>query len=264
MMINKRLIGLCKESKKYIIYTVIANWIGILCNIFIILLIGGFITKISMGETLNISDKGDIFSALQEFKITNSISLLSAILIIIGLLGLRYLGNIFYGKYSYLASAEARVTLREIIYKKLLKIGTGYTDIESTSAIVQVAVEGIEALEIYFGKYLPQLFYAMLAPLTLFIFMCFISPKVAIVFILSVPLIPISIIAIMKIAKKILKEYWNSYANLGDTFLENLQGLTTLKVFHIDEEIHRQMNEEAETFRKITMKVLSMQLNSIN
>lgn len=264
MMVNKRLIGLCKESKRYIIFTVIANWIVILCNIFIILLIGRFITRVSLGDTLNISGKKYIISALLEFKVTNNISLLSAMIIIIGLLGLRYLGNILYGKYSYLASAEARVTLRDVIYKKLLKIGTRYTDIESTSAIVQVAVEGVEALEIYFGKYLPQLFYSMLAPLTLFIVMCFISYKVAIVFILSVPLIPISIIAIMKIAKRILKEYWNSYANLGDTFLDNLQGLTTLKVFNMDEEIHRQMNEEAETFRKITMKVLSMQLNSIN
>ena len=169
-----------------------------------------------------------------------------------------------YGKLSYLASDSVRVNLRELIYKKLLKLGVGYNKVQSTSTIVQMTVEGVEALEIYFGRYLPQFFYSMLAPITLFVFISFISIKSAVVFIVCVPLIPLSIIAIMKIAKKILKEYWNSYANLGDTFLENLQGLTTLKVFDIDEERHRKMNEEAEGFRKITMKVLSMQLNSIN
>ena len=104
----------------------------------------------------------------------------------------------------------------------------------------------------------------MLAPITLFIFISFISLKAALVFIVCVPLIPLSIIAIMKIAKRILKAYWKNYSNLGGRFLENLQGLTTLKVFNLDEEKHEQMNNEAERFRRITMKVLSMQLNSIN
>ena len=129
---------------------------------------------------------------------------------------------------------------------------------------MQLSIEGIEQLEIYFGKYIPQFFYSLLAPLTLFVVISFISWKAALVFMLCVPLIPLSIIAIMKIAKRILKEYWNNYANLGDTFLENLQGLTTLKVFAQDEQKHIEMNEEAENFRRITMKVLSMQLNSIN
>ena len=246
-MINKRLINLCKDSKKYIMLAVISNWVAIICNILIVFIIGNFINKIYSGNNnLNLS------------------SYLKEIIIIVILLSIRYLSNILYGKFSYLASANSRVTLRELIYKKLLKLGVGYTNVQSTSTVVQVSVEGIEALEVYFGRYLPQFFYAVIAPITLFIFISFISVKTAIVFILCVPLIPISIIAIMKIAKKILKNYWNSYANLGDTFLENLQGLTTLKVFNIDEERHKKMNEEAESFRKITMKVLGMQLNSIN
>ncbi|MBP8313701.1 ABC transporter ATP-binding protein/permease, partial [Clostridium neonatale] len=156
------------------------------------------------------------------------------------------------------------VTLRELIYKKLLRLGPGYSNVESTAAVVQMSIEGVEQLEIYFGKYLPQFFYSMLAPITLFIFISFISLKAALVFIVCVPLIPLSIIAIMKIAKRILKAYWKNYSNLGGRFLENLQGLTTLKVFNLDEEKHEQMNSEAERFRRITMKVLSMQLNSIN
>lgn len=261
MMINKRLINLCKDSKKYIALTVLVNWISVLCNIVTIILIGQFINKIYIGERLNVSD--NIFSAMMSFSVWGNISLLTAIVIIAILLAVRYSCNILYAKFSNAASANARVTLRELIYKKLLKLGTGYTSVESTSAVVQVSVEGIEQLEIYFGKYLSQFFYALLVPVTLFIFMSFISVKAALVFILCVPLIPVSIIAIMKIAKRILKEYWGSYADLGGTFLENLQGLTTLKVFNIDEERHEKMNVEAERFRKITMKVLSMQLNSI-
>ena len=262
MMINKRLINLCKESKKYIALTILVNWISVLCNIVTIILIGQFINKIYVGQRLNINGN-NILNAMMEFNVWGKISLLAAIVIIAILLSIIYSCNILYAKFSNAASANARVTLRELIYKKLLKLGTGYTSVESTSAVVQVSVEGIEQLEIYFGKYLSQFFYALLVPVTLFIFMSFISFKAALIFILCVPLIPISIIAIMKIAKRILKDYWKSYSDLGGTFLENLQGLTTLKVFNIDEERHEKMNIEAEKFRKITMKVLSMQLNSI-
>ncbi|EDT75560.1 ABC transporter ATP-binding protein/permease [Clostridium butyricum] len=264
MMINKRLIGICSESKKYIALTVLTSWISIICNILIILMVGQFINKVYTVRGLLVNLEIDKLSTLLKFKVNENLSLAGTISIIAVLLIIRYFSNIMYGKLSYLASASVRVNLRELIYKKLLKLGVGYNKVQSTSTIVQMTVEGVEALEIYFGRYLPQFFYSMLAPITLFVFISFISIKSAVVFIVCVPLIPLSIIAIMKIAKKILKEYWNSYANLGDTFLENLQGLTTLKVFDIDEERHRKMNEEAEGFRKITMKVLSMQLNSIN
>ncbi|WP_195980013.1 ABC transporter ATP-binding protein/permease [Clostridium butyricum] len=264
MMINKRLIGICSESKKYIALTVLTSWISIICNILIILMVGQFINKVYTVRGLLVNLEIDKLSTLLKFKVNENLSLAGTIVIIAVLLIIRYFSNIMYGKLSYLASASVRVNLRELIYKKLLKLGVGYNKVQSTSTIVQMTVEGVEALEIYFGRYLPQFFYSMLAPITLFVFISFISIKSAVVFIVCVPLIPLSIIAIMKIAKKILKEYWNSYANLGDTFLENLQGLTTLKVFDIDEERHRKMNEEAEGFRKITMKVLSMQLNSIN
>ena len=264
MMINKRLIGICSESKKYIALTVLTSWISIICNILIILMVGQFINKVYAVRGLLVNLEIDNLSTLLKFKVSENLSLAGTIAIIAVLLIIRYFSNIMYGKLSYLASDSVRVNLRELIYKKLLKLGVGYNKVQSTSTIVQMTVEGVEALEIYFGRYLPQFFYSMLAPITLFVFISFISIKSAVVFIVCVPLIPLSIIAIMKIAKKILKEYWNSYANLGDTFLENLQGLTTLKVFDIDEERHRKMNEEAEGFRKITMKVLSMQLNSIN
>ncbi|WP_195573264.1 ABC transporter ATP-binding protein/permease [Clostridium paraputrificum] len=244
MMINKRLINYCEESKKYIVLTVLANWISLLCNIGIILIVGDFIGKLFTGDSLG-----------------NNILRL----IILGMLILiRIAANLSYGHFSHKASEGVKVKLRDGIFGKLTRIGLNYNKVTSTSSVVQVAVEGVEQLEVYFGRYLPQFFYALLAPITLFILFSFISLKAAIVFLVCVPLIPVSIIAIMKIAKRILKDYWNNYANLGDTFLENLQGLTTLKVFNIDEERHKKMNDEAENFRRITMKVLSMQLNSIN
>lgn len=243
MMIDKRLINLCDDSKKYIALTVLMNWISIICNISIIFIIGKSIDLIYKKQSIPLS--------------------LYIPIVILALI-FRFTSNLYYGKFSYLSSAKARVTLRELIYKKLVSLGSNYSSLISTSSIVQVAIDGVEALEIYFGKYLPQLFYSLLAPITLFIALSFIYFKAALVLILCVPLIPLSIIAIMKIAKKILKNYWNVYMNLGDTFLENLQGLTTLKVFDRDEEHHADMNKAAENFRKITMKVLSMQLNSIN
>ena len=126
-----------------------------------------------------------------------------------------------------------------------------------------MAVEGVEQLETYFGAYLPQFFYAVLAPLTLFAYLCFINVPSALVLLVCVPLIPISIAAVQTWAKKLLSKYWGQYTALGDTFLENLQGLTTLKIYQSDSFKNEEMNREAEKFRKITMKVLGMQLNSI-
>lgn len=242
MMINKRLISLCEESKKFIGLTVLMNWIALLCNIMIILFVGNFINSILHRTPI----KG------------------ANMLYLIGLLAIRFTSNLLYGKFSALASEHTKTKLRESVYKKLLKLGIGYGQVGSTASLVQVMVEGVEQLEIYFGRYLPQLIYALLAPITLFVVVMTISWKAATVLLICVPLIPVSIIAIMKFAKRILKKYWNSYANLGGTFLENLQGLTTLKVFDQDEQYHQKMNEEAENFRVMTMKVLSMQRNSIN
>ncbi|MBC6003446.1 ABC transporter ATP-binding protein/permease [Paeniclostridium sp. NSJ-45] len=242
-MINKRLLSLSKESQKYVYLTVLMNWISIICNIGIVLFVGNIIDKLHNND-LN-------------FNTGVYVLYLGSLILI------RFVCNYMSGRFSYYSSANVRTSIRESIYKKLLKLGVNYNDTISTSSIVQIAVDGVEALEIYFGRYLPQLFYSLLAPLTLFLVIAPISFKAAIVLLICVPLIPISIAAVMKFAKKLLSKYWGIYTNLGDSFLENLQGLTTLKIFDLDEEKNQEMNKEAETFRNITMKVLSMQLNSI-
>ena len=242
-MFNKRLLSICDSSKKWIGLTVLMNWISIICNIALILFIGTTVDKLMNGNL--------------------NLNMVSTSLFIIAMLSIRFIANFMSTKFSLHSSSEVKKTLRSTIYEKLLSLGVNYTETISTSSTVQIAVDGVEQLEIYFGRFMPQLFYSLLAPLTLFAVMSFISFKTAIVLLICVPLIPMTIMAVMKIAKKLLSKYWGVYTDLGDSFLENLQGLTTLKIFDIDEDKNKEMNDNAEHFRKITMKVLSMQLNSI-
>ena len=163
---------------------------------------------------------------------------------------------------SYLACVDVKQILREKLYEKMLKLGASYSEQVSSSEVVQVSTEGVEQLETYFGKYLPQLFYSLIAPMTLFMILCRVSLKASVILLVCVPLIPISIVVVQKIAKKLLNKYWSIYTGLGDSFLENLQGLTTLKIYQADLQKADEMDMESQNFRKITMKVLTMQLNS--
>ncbi len=244
MMINKRLIGTVRESKKYIAGNVVCQWISLVANIALMGNITVFLNKlfVKTAET-------------KQFIFT----LIVAVIILV----IRYICTLMSNKMSYQSSKAVKKKLREMIYKKMLRLGTSYNEQVKTSEVVQVAVEGVDQLETYFGAYLPQFFYAMLAPITLFVVLCFISVPCAVALLICVPLIPVAIVAVQRWAKKLLAKYWGQYTALGDTFLENLQGLTTLKIYQADDFKQKEMNEESEKFRKITMKVLTMQLNSI-
>ena len=222
-MINKRLINTVKDSKKYIFSNVLCQWITLLSNF-------DFVTYLAlMIEKLWLKEQFNIFAYL--------IYMLISILVraIMTKLSIRM---------GYLASKEVKKVLREKIYQKLLSLQGSYKEQINTSELVQIAVEGVDQLEVYFSSYLPQFFYAMLAPLSLFIYLSFIDIKSAIVLFICVPLIPVSIIIVQKWAKKLLSKYWGQYTALGDTFLENLQGLTTLKVYQSDQYKNEKMNEE--------------------
>lgn len=244
MMINKRLINTVSESKKYIAANVICQWISLVANI---AMMAG-ITTLLAGLFTRLADTTDVVRTMA----------IAAVAVVV-----RFVCTTLSSRMSYLSSRTVKMTLREKIYRKLLRLGTSYNEEVKTSEVVQVAVEGVDQLETYFGAYLPQFFYAMIAPLTLFIVLCFVNVPCAVVLLICVPLIPVAIIAVQRWAKKLLAKYWGQYTALGDTFLENLQGLTTLKIYQADEFKQQEMNEEAEKFRKITMKVLTMQLNSI-
>ena len=244
MMINKRLIGTVKESKQYIARNVTLQWISLAANITMMAAIAHLLQELSEGSAQG-----------RQVAITAAIAAAA--------IAIRFVCATGASRMSYLSSKAVKQTLREMIYRKLLRLGASYTEQVQTSEVVQVAVEGVDQLETYFGSYLPQFFYAMLAPLTLFTILSFVNFPSAIVLLVCVPLIPVAIAAVQTWAKKLLSKYWGQYTALGDTFLENLQGLTTLKIYQSDGFKHEAMNEQSENFRKITMKVLTMQLNSI-
>lgn len=242
-MINKRLIQTVGESKKYIAANVLCQWISLLANITLMAAVARVLAAV-----IEEPEAMDVWPVVGVTAFT---------------LVLRFLCTWGSARMGYCSSRTVKKRLREKIYQKLLRLGSTYREQARTSEVVQVAVEGVDQLETYFGAYLPQFFYAMLAPITLFVVLCFVSWPVALVLFCCVPLIPVAITAVQTWAKKLLSKYWGQYTELGDTFLENLQGLTTLKIYQADHFKQQEMNEQAEKFRKITMKVLTMQLNSI-
>ena len=245
-MIKTRLIEQVPSSKKYIALTVLAQWLKTVANIVMIFILSNLLAQILDGKAFD-------FKRLLPY-----LGAIAAVMLV------RYLCGYASSQTSYFASSEVKKVLRQKMYKKLTRMGASYSEKVSTSEVLQVFVEGVDQLELYFGKYLPQFFFAMLAPITLFAVLVFVSWKASVVLLICVPLIPLSIVAVQKIAKRLLSKYWGVYTNLGDTFLENIQGLTTLKVYQADERKNVEMNEKAEEFRRITMKVLTMQLNSVS
>ena len=244
MMMNKRLIDFVPESRKYIAGNVALQWVSLLANI-------GMMTAVTQLLAA-------LFGGTADGAQLAGTAILAALAVAV-----RFACTTGASRMVFLSSCTVKKALREAIYQKLLRLGASYNEQVKTSEVVQVAVEGVDQLETYFGAYLPQFFYAMLAPLTLFAVLCFVNVPAAVVLLICVPLIPVAIAAVQTWAKKLLSKYWGQYTALGDTFLENLQGLTTLKIYQADAARNDEMNEQAENFRKITMKVLTMQLNSI-
>ena len=243
-MIKTRLVGLLSHAKKYIVYTILWQWAALLSQVLAVFTIADLLERV-------------VYRAVTVPVIERTILILVLVAII------RFVCERMGARSSYLACVDVKRILREKIYDKMLKLGASYSEQVSSSEVVQVSTEGVEQLETYFGKYLPQLFYSLIAPLTLFLILCRVSVKASVILLICVPLIPISIVVVQKIAKKLLNKYWSIYTGLGDSFLENLQGLTTLKIYQADGWKHEEMNAQAERFRKITMKVLTMQLNSV-
>ena len=240
-MMDKRLLRLVPQAMRHVLLTVLAQWVGLLGNVAMVWVIAQALAALVTGGML-------------------SQSLLS--MLALGIVA-RVVATRLSARESFAASQDVKRVLRRRIYEKLLVLGPNYSEVIPTAEVVQLSVEGCEQLETYFGQYLPQLFYSVLAPVTLFFVVAPLCLPAAVVLLVCVPLIPVVIVLVQKVAKRILGKYWDQYAELGDSFLENLQGLTTLKIYQADEARHRAMNEEAEHFRVVTMKVLSMQLNSI-
>ena len=243
-MIHKRLTRSVPKSKKWILLSALSSWISLLCNTAITFVTVRFI----FGLYNSSLDKKTIFVLL---------SAASAALII------RVVAVRKRSYFSYRAGTEVKRTLRSMLYDKFISLKLNYSQYISMAEVTQIGTDGIEQLDSYFGAYLPQFFFSMAAPVTLFIILAPINFFATLVLFVCVPLIPLSIAAIQTVAKRILKRYLDVYTGLGDSFLDNLRGLITLKAYADDEAQHRELNAEAENFRRVTMRVLTMQLNSI-
>ncbi len=243
-MIDKKIISVVPECKCFVLLTVALQLLELFVNILSVFFISVFLKDIFYGELLP-SRVVVTFCAVLSSVIMRSVCVkLSA-------------------RTSFNASKLVKKRLRVLLLNKLLRLGPSYTSKVSSAEVVQVCVEGVDQLETYFGQYLPQFFYSMIAPFILFALFCFINVRCAAVLLCCVPLIPVVIVVVQKIAKRLLAKYWGRYTSLGSSFLENLQGLTTLKIYQADGAKAAEMQRESELFRKITMKVLTMQLNSI-
>ena len=243
-MFDKRLLKLIPEARKYLVLAVAGNWAALICYAVAMLALASFLSALAL-NTLDVAAVG------QWAAVSAAAMVLRFLFVTVS----QYAGS--------KASAVGKAAVRERVYDKLVALGSSYKEQVSTTQAVQICGEGAEKLEVYLGQYLPQLFYAVLAPLTLFALFLFIDVPAAVVLLVCVPLIPIAIVAIMKVARRVMGAYWDSYSDLGQTFYESISALTTLKLFQADEAKQLQMDEEAEGFRASTMRLLRMQLNSI-
>ena len=243
-MINKKLLSFDPAAMRYVWRCVLCQWLSLLCNVAFVWALAGIVGG-ALGAGL----------AAGAWPAAFAVCMIS--------IPLRIVCTTRASAMSDKASAGVKRTMRAKIYQKMLALGTNYSETVATSEAVMLASEGVEQIDTYFARYLPQLFYSLLAPLTLFVLLAPVHLRSALVLLVCVPLIPMSIVAVQKFAKKLLANYWGEYTTLGDSFLENIQGLTTLKIYQADGWKHEQMNAQAERFRRITMKVLTMQLNSV-
>ncbi len=242
-MIKVRLLKMLKGSVKYVVLGIIWQWLSLVSQV---VTVGAVALAIS-----------DIYHQTLELSVLG----LYLVVAVVGVIG-----RVFFDKLqadaSFEASADVKTRMRALIYEKLLRLGSSYREKVSTAQLTQMMGEGVEQLEIYFGKYLIQFVYALIAPVTLFAILAFFNLKAAMVLLVGVPAIPIVIAIVMNVARIILDKYFKVYYELGDTFLEKVRGMTTLKIYRADDQAERAMADESEKFRSVSMKVLSMQLNS--
>ena len=245
-MIDKKLLALLGHNKKYIFYAVGLMIVGLFANLAITASICYAIQYAAEYTSSGSNTQGFI---------------LPAVIVIIAM-AIRYVTSRSIGDLKDTLGRNVKKDLRQKIYDKIIKLGVRTTDNMSMAGLTQLSMEGVEQLDLYYSAYIPQFFYAMIAPIILFIVTVRINWAVALVLLACVPLIPMSIIAVSRYAKKIFAKYWGKYTSMGDSFLDSVQGLKELKIFQADAAQNIKMNETSEEFRKITMKVLVMQLAS--
>lgn len=241
-MFDKQLLKLIGGNKKYVVYTVLFMVLGMLANI-------GITASVCWAVYILIENLSPLTYIYPAITVVLAIAV-------------RYVASRCTGSLKDMLGRKVKKDLRERTYDKILRLGVRSTDGMSMAGLTQVSMEGIEQLDLYYSTYLPQFFFSMFAPILLFCICVGIDWRTSLVLLACVPLIPVSIVAVSKYAKKIFAKYWGKYTSMGDAFLDSVQGLKELKIFKADAARHKKMNASAEEFRKITMKVLVMQLAS--
>ncbi|MCR5118639.1 MAG: ATP-binding cassette domain-containing protein [Lachnospiraceae bacterium] len=244
-MIKRRLLRLLKDGSKYIYLQVLCNWLALLCQVGIVWVLAVYL-RLLYERKFRILELQDLRWAF-----------LGVVLVLV-----RFLLDKSAVEASYRAGENVKFTLRKAIFSKLLRLSNTGAGRGKEAGISQLISEGVEQLEIYYGKYIPAFIYSFLAPVTLFIILFFMNKRASVAMLICVPLVPLAVVIIQKVAKRLLKRYWGIYSSLGNSFLENAKGMTTLKIYGADGRKAEEMDRESEHFRKIAMKVATLELNA--
>lgn len=250
-MVDKRLFTLVPGVRKLVIGKIVFLWIGLLADIALAASIVGIVAPLVRYAGNDLAFAADV----TEFWLSVVVFLVIAVV--------RFVAHRFATKLGTLAAERVKLGLRSTLYRKMLSLGPSYAQHTRTSDVVQLAGEGVDQVQSFFELFLPQLGFAILAPLTLFAVIAPINMPTAVTLLVCAPLIVIIVGLIAMRTAKTFRKYWDKYTDMGSVFLDDLQGLETLKTFDADGRAAGKMNREAEEFRVMTMRVLQIQLRSL-
>lgn len=270
-MFDKRLFSLAPGVGRLVAAKVLCQWVGLLANVvFVVTVVVMLSPALAVVESafdpmFSMGDSGLISRLFIGFGYGgfSAETYVGCVLAIVVCAVLRFLMMRAAAYFGAEAAERVKLALREQLFNKMLAIGPSYSQHISTADVVQSAGEGIEQIQSFFELFLPQLFYAILAPVTLFFIVAPINMPTAVTLLVCAPLIVLIVGMVAMRAARVFKKYWGKYTDLGSVFLDNVQGLETLKTFDADAHAAKKMGEQAEQFRVMTMNVLQIQLRSL-
>lgn len=270
-MFDKRLFSLAPGVGRLVAAKVLCQWVGLLANVvFVVTVVVMLSPALAVVESafdpmFSMGDSGLISRLFIGFGYGgfSAETYVGCVLAIVVCAVLRFLMMRAAAYFGAEAAERVKLALREQLFNKMLAIGPSYSQHISTADVVQSAGEGIEQIQSFFELFLPQLFYAILAPVTLFFIVAPINMSTAVTLLVCAPLIVLIVGMVAMRAARVFKKYWGKYTDMGSVFLDNVQGLETLKTFDADAHAAKKMGEQAEQFRVMTMNVLQIQLRSL-
>ena len=251
---DKRLFSLTPGIGKLVAAKVVALWLSLLADVLFAFMMANLLVSVLQCA---------IWTAQGLDVVMPTTNLLLALLVLLTVCVVKYLTSRSAASFGTEAAERVKLALRERLYRKMLAMGPSYASRVRTADVVQSAGEGIDQIQSFFELFLPQLFYAVLAPVTLFAVLMPVNIPAAVVLLACAPLIVLVVGVVAMSAARAFKRYWGKYTDMGAAFLDNMQGLETLKAFDADDRAAADMDEKAEAFRRMTMQVLQIQLRSL-